>query len=197
MKIKDVAELKTGAVVSRLSAQSSGAYPYRIISLRDIDDEAGTLDSRACLTIYVEKVPSDDFLTRKEDILLRLSAPYTAVMIDKDSEIGLLIPSHFAIIRAEKVQASFLYAMLDGEDVRKQLLMAASVSTTLGTISVRSISECMIPELSLRTQELIGKYHLETKREFQLLRMLSEEKRRLGRIRYTQITEKIKTGELL
>ena len=197
MRIQDVATLKTGAVLSRLPKIETDGYFYRVLSLRNIDDDVGAIEARSCTPMrFTEKI-TDEFLTQKGDILLRLSAPYTVVFIEDDSDIGLLIPSHFAIIHAVGVDAKYLYAMLDSDEIRKQLFIEGSASTTLATISIKSISECKIPRISLQKQELIGKYHLEAKKELKLLRRLWAEKRKLNRIQYAKLIKKIDEGELV
>lgn len=197
MRIQDIATLKTGAVLSRLHKAETGGNLYRVLSLRNIDDDVGAIEARSCTPMrFTEKI-TDEFLTQKGDILLRLSAPYTVVFIEDDSDIGLLIPSHFAIIHAVGVDAKYLYAMLDSDEIRKQLFIEGSASTTLATISVKSISECKIPQISLQKQELIGQYHLEAKKELRLLLRLLAEKRKLNRIQYTKLIRKIDEGELV
>lgn len=197
MRIQDVAALKTGAVLSRLQKTETNGQLYRAISLRNIDDDIGAIESQACVSMrFAEKI-SDEFLTREGDILLRLSAPYTAVYISEAADVGLLVPSHFAIVRADDVDAKYLYAMLDSDAVRRQLFIEGSSSTTLATISVKSIAECEIPRISRQKQERIGQYHLEAKKELRLLRRLWEEKRKLNRIRYKNLIGKIDKGELV
>ena len=197
MRIQDVATLKTGAVLSRLPKIETGGYLYCVLSLRNIDDDTGMIESQSCAPMrFVEKI-SDEFLTQKGDVILRLSAPYTAVYISDDSDVGLLIPSHFAIIHAVGVDPKYLYAMLDSDEIRKQLFIEGSMSTTLATISVKSISECKIPRISIQKQELIGQYHLEAKKELRLLLRLLAEKRKLNRIQYTKLIRKIDKGELV
>ena len=197
MRIQDIATLKTGAVLSRLHKAETGGNLYRVLSLRNIDDDVGAIEARSCTPMrFTEKI-TDEFLTQKGDILLRLSAPYTVVFIEDDSDIGLLIPSHFAIIHAVGVDAKCLYAMLDSDEIRKQLFIEGSASTTLATISVKSISECKIPRISIQKQELIGQYHMEAKKELRLLHRLWAEKRKLNRIQYTKLIRKIDEGELV
>ena len=197
MRIQDIATLKTGAVLSRLHKAETGGNLYRVLSLRNIDDDVGAIEARSCTPLrFTEKI-TDEFLTQKGDILLRLSAPYTVVFIEDDSDIGLLIPSHFAIIHAVGVDAKYLYAMLDSDEIRKQLFIEGSASTTLATISVKSISECKIPRISIQKQELIGQYHMEAKKELRLLHRLWAEKRKLNRIQYTKLIRKIDEGELV
>ena len=197
MRIQDIATLKTGAVLSRLHKAETGGNLYRVLSLRNIDDDVGAIEARSCIPMrFTEKI-TDEFLTQKGDILLRLSAPYTVIYVEDDSDIGLLIPSHFAIIHAVGVDAKYLYAMLDSDEIRKQLFIEGSVSTALATISIKSISECKIPRISVQKQELIGKYHLEAKKELRLLRRLWAEKRKLNRIQYAKLIRKIDGGELV
>ena len=183
--------------MSRLHKAEAGGNLYRVLSLRNIDDDVGAIEARSCTPMrFTEKI-TDEFLTQKGDILLRLSAPYTVVFIEDDSDVGLLIPSHFAIIHAVGVDAKYLYAMLDSDEIRKQLFIEGSVSTALATISIKSISECKIPRISVQKQELIGKYHLEAKKELRLLRRLWAEKRKLNRIQYAKLIRKIDGGELV
>ena len=197
MRIQEVATLKTGAVLSRLHKAEAGGNLYRVLSLRNIDDDVGAIEARSCTPMrFTEKI-TDEFLTQKGDILLRLSAPYTVVYVEDDSDVSLLIPSHFAIIHAVGVDAKYLYAMLDSDEIRKQLFIEGSVSTALATISIKSISECKIPRISMQKQELIGKYHLEAKKELRLLRRLWAEKRKLNRIQYAKLIRKIDGGELV
>ena len=197
MRIQDIATLKTGAVLSRLHKAETGGNLYRVLSLRNIDDDVGTIEARSCTPMRFTEEITDEFLTQKGDILLRLSAPYTVIYVEDDSDIGLLIPSHFAIIHAVGVDAKYLYAMLDSDEIRKQLFIEGSVSTALATISIKSISECKIPRISVQKQELIGKYHLEAKKELRLLRRLWAEKRKLNRIQYAKLIRKIDGGELV
>lgn len=197
MRIQDVATLKTGVVLSRLKEEETSGYLYPVLSLRNIDNDIGDIETRSCMPMrFAEKI-SDEFLTQRGDILLRLSAPYTVVYIEKDSDVGLLIPSHFAIIHAVGVDARYLYAMLDSDEIRKQLFIKGSVSTIMATISIKSISECKLPRISVQKQELIGKYHLEAKKELRLLRKLWAEKRKLNRIQYAKLNRKIDEGELV
>ena len=48
MRIQDVATLKTGAVLSRLPKIETGGYLYRVLSLRNIDDDTGIIESQSC-----------------------------------------------------------------------------------------------------------------------------------------------------
>lgn len=197
MQIQDVALIKTGAVLSRLSAVEFGGEAYRTLSLKNIDDELGLILKDTCKIMRFEENVSDEFFTRVGDILVRLSSPYTAVYIDSLDYSGLLVPSHFAIIRADKITPGYLYAMLDSQEIRKQLLISRSGSTTLGTISVKSIAECVIPELPVNEQKLVAQYHMAAKKELRLYSALLAEKQKLARIRYVKLTKRIEEGELL
>lgn len=183
--------------MSRLQKTEVGGQMYRVLSLRNVDDDLGVINSQDCGMMRFEENISDDLLSKRGDILVRLSAPYTAIYISDEADIGLLVPSHFAVIHAADIDAKYLYAMIDSNEVRRQLYIEGSGSTTLGTISIKSISECEIPQISLQKQELIGKYHLEAKKELRLLRRLWAEKRKLNRIQYAKLVRKIDKGELV
>jgi hypothetical protein len=102
MTIGEIAVVRTGLVTVREKKKisSSQTCEYRVLNLKCIADE-GYINKKH---IEIDEYPvglKDDYLTSMGDILVRLSAPYTAVLIDQQDLCGIVVPSHFAIIRVD------------------------------------------------------------------------------------------------
>ncbi|MDR2682193.1 MAG: hypothetical protein LBB29_04075 [Holosporaceae bacterium] len=120
----------------------------------------------------------DEYFTRDNDILLRLSAPYTVALIT-ECFIGLLISSHFAIIRAEskQVDSRFLYWWLLQN--RQKFHKMASGGTMMGTISSGYIRKMLFTPPPIELQRKIGILFQLANREQRLLLRFAEVKKRL------------------
>jgi restriction endonuclease S subunit len=120
----------------------------------------------------------EEYFTHDNDILMRLSAPYTAVLIT-ECFTGLLVSSHFAIIRAESkhVDSRFLYWWLLQN--RQKFYKMASGGTMMGTISSGYIRKMVFTPPPIELQEKIGTLFQLANREQRLLLRFAEVKKRL------------------
>ena len=94
---------------------------YRLLNLKAINNKG-----------FIEDFLLDDFetieeikpvyITQLRDIVVRLTFPFTAVLID-EMHTGLIIPSHFVVIRTDtkKIIPEYLFWLLNTEKVRQQL----------------------------------------------------------------------------
>ena len=181
MLLCDVAVLRTGAVLSRLqvSENSDACFRYDVLNLRNID-ETGRIHRSDCIQVCLREQVQPDTITEPDDILVRLSYPYTVIYIDSECDCGLLVPSHFGIVRTKgDILPKYLYAILDSSVARKDFALNASGSTILGTISIKNIGTIQVPLASVERQQLIGCYHNYAKKEIRLLEDLTNEKARL------------------
>ena len=102
MTIENVATVRTGYVTTRKKKASDGRlYKYGLLNLKCIMPD-GYID-----TSFLEPFEStyelkEDYLTQPNDILIRLSYPYTVVLSIKRELYGLVIPSHFAVVSAKQ-----------------------------------------------------------------------------------------------
>lgn len=103
----------------------------------------------------------DKKLTHEGDIVVKLSVPYNAVIIDKEHE-GMLVSSFCSIIRdVESIDKRYLAAFLNSDVAQKQL--ANSVSGTLMSIlSNGKLAELSIPVPAPEKQKEIGEYFEKT-----------------------------------
>lgn len=197
IKLNRIASVRTGLVTARKQAKgfdSDKSHSYRMLSLRCIK-EPGIID-----TGYAEPYTSKDnlkpdVLTKNGDILVRLSAPYTAALIDKETE-NFVVPSHFAIIRVdeEKVDSAYVLWILRQPSTLKQIYQNASGTTAFGTISSNFFGELPINNLPIEKQRIIGELLKLSEKEQILLSNLMKAKSDLNKIALQQAYKNFNRG---
>ena len=197
MTINDIAVVRTGLVTARKKkdAASLGTYKYQLLNLRCIANE-GYIDKDYIEPYELSEELKDDYLTRMGDILIRLSAPYTAVLINKPELCGIVVPSHFAIIRVDERYAlpGYVFWVLRREKNKITMMQNSSGSTAFGTISSGLISSLPITLLPLHEQQIIGELLCLSEREQELLQKLSEEKKTYNTLLLNKIYDNMKRG---
>ena len=175
MKLQDLASVRSGLVLSRKQAKEPSEYRYPLINLRCIQQE-GTIQLKEA-DIYEAKEPlKEEYLSQSGDIIVRLTAPYTAVLIDETTS-GMVVSSNFVVIRAEdkSLLPEYLFWLLNTEKIKRKIYENAT-SNMLGAVKARFLADFELVLLSEEDQCKISQFNLLAKRERQLLRMLAEEK---------------------
>ena len=166
MKLQDLASVRSGLVLSRKQAKEPSEYRYPLINLRCIQQE-GTIQLKEA-DIYEAKEPlKEEYLSQSGDIIVRLTAPYTAVLIDETTS-GMVVSSNFVVIRVEDKS-------LLPEKIKRKIYENAT-SNMLGAVNARFLADFELALLSVEDQRKISQFNLLAKKERQLLRMLAEEK---------------------
>ena len=175
MKLQDLASVRSGLVLSRKQAKEASEYRYPLINLRCIQQE-GTIQLKEA-DIYEAKEPlKEEYLSQSGDIIVRLTAPYTAVLIDETTS-GMVVSSNFVVIRVEdkSLLPEYLFWLLNTEKIKRKIYENAT-SNMLGAVNARFLADFELVLLSVEDQRKISQFNLLAKRERQLLRMLAEEK---------------------
>ena len=83
MNLGEIADIRSGLVLSRKQARADSpqAIRYHQLSLRAVKAE-GEIDPAELEPYFAKEPLSMDYLTQPNDIVVRLTAPYTAVLID-------------------------------------------------------------------------------------------------------------------
>ena len=99
----------------------------------------------------------DRYITKENDILIRLSNPYTAIQVKAEQE-GYVIPSLFAIVRPNQneIDSGYLSFILNN-DMIKQSYFKNAMGTTIPVIRMQTIRETQIPLVSTSEQHKISK----------------------------------------
>lgn len=154
IKIGKIAETSLGMVVQRFTpnkrhyGDSKGAVigkEYYQTTLKSLDDNK--IDPNLFETIEVEKDINNRYLLKKGDIIMKISPPFSAAVIDFNCE-NLIGSSHFAIIRVnEEFDSEYLSFILNGKHVRRQLMRLIEG----GSLSIIKIS--YLNEVKIRTRD--------------------------------------------
>ena len=197
MRIGELTTVRTGLVSSRKSTIHSEKPKriYRLLNLKCVSME-GHLNIDEAEPYEATENLKDDYLTHLGDVLVRLSAPYTAVLIDRPDLYQLLIPSHFAILRAnqKKILPEYLFWFLQREQTKNDLLKSGSGSTSFGTISAGAISSLPIPLLPINDQKQLANLWMLTQKEQELLHRLAEEKKKYNVLLLNKTYQTMKRG---
>lgn len=199
MTIGEIAVIRTGLVTVREKKKisSSQGCEYQVLNLKCIAD-GGYINKAYIETGEYPSGLKNDYLTQMGDILVRLSAPYTAVLIDQPDLCGIVVPSHFAIIRVDKRYAvpEYIFWSLRRDKNRITMMQNSSGSTAFGTISSGLIASLPITLLTLHEQQIIGDLLRLSEREQELLNKLAEEKKTYSTLLLNQIYDNMKRGNI-
>lgn len=179
IKLNDIAEIKTGLVLSRKKAEAHtpSEYSYKIVSLKSFAENAIYDNSFADEFISNEQI-NDDYKVSLGDVLLRLREPNFAVYIDKDYD-DLIYSSLMVRIRvkSDKFDPHFVAHYLNSSAVKRTLAPDVS-GTTIAMIGVASLNNIKITLVNLQTQNKIVKYLNLVHQESEILQNLAAQKQR-------------------
>lgn len=183
MKLQDCAEVKTGLVLARKLSKSAvsdkkeggGTTSYSHLTLKSLSGK-GVIEREYLGELRTITELEQRYFTQEGDIVMRMSAPYTAIRIS-EINVGLVITSNFVRIRpnSQDVLSDFLCWVLNSEETKKKIKIVTS-SIMLGSVSPQVLSNIEITLLPLDTQKKIGTLHHLFQREQQLLSLLKEKK---------------------
>jgi restriction endonuclease S subunit len=179
MELGKCVNIRTGLVLSRKKVNfGASLHVYSALSLKALSADNNDIN-RNLLEPYSTFAPlKNEYFTHNDDILVRLSAPYTIALIT-ESLTGLLVSSHFAIIRTEnkEIDSRFLYRWLLKN--RHFFTKMASGGTMMGTISCGYIRKMRFSPPPIELQQKIGNLLQLANREQRLLLRFAEAKKRL------------------
>ena len=156
-KISEIADIQSGLVLSRKAAKENmNVYPYQRLTLRSVTEDC-LLDISSFETYEACEPIDEQFLTKENDIIVRLFAPVCATLITKDYE-GLVVPSQLAIIRLKDscpYLPGYLSVYLTNERSLENLIEGAGMAAQK-IIKVGNVAELEIPCLPMEKQKMIS-----------------------------------------
>lgn len=177
MRLDEAAVINTGLVTARKQARgvSDGIIQYKLLNLKAISSKGFIEDSFLDDFETLEEI-KPIYITRMGDIVVRLTFPFTAVLID-GMHTGMIVPSHFVVIRTntKKIIPEYLFWLLNTEKVRQQLQQNIS-STMIGTVKPMTYAALNIQQITLEEQRKIADIYLLSKKELMLLDQLMRQK---------------------
>lgn len=177
MRLDEAAVINTGLVTARKQARgvSDSIIQYKLLNLKAINSKGFIEDSLLDDFETLEEI-KPIYITRMGDIVVRLTFPFTAVLID-EMHTGMIVPSHFVVIRTnvKKIIPEYLFWLLNTEKVRQQLQQNIS-STMIGTVKPMAYAALNIQQITLEEQRKIADIYLLSKKNLMLLNQLITQK---------------------
>ena len=194
MKLGNIAAVRSGLVLSRKQAREAPGIKYPLLNLRSINP-GGYVDTDQLDVFDASEYLSLDYLSQVGDVIVRLSAPYTAVLID-EATAGMVLSSNFVIIRVDhrELLSEYLFWLLNTPKVKRSIYENTS-SNMLGAIKAKYFSDFDIPALSLPKQQRIADMNALALKETMLLRRLAEEKERYYDLLIDHTHKELKRGK--
>lgn len=191
-KLGALATFNSGLVLSRKISKEKTAYKYNVLTLKSISSDS-YIDHKLTETVFMTEHLKSEYVTHRGDIIIRLSVPYTAALIDTNTE-GLVIPSNFIVVRSSKeINTNYLYCLLNTDEIKSDILKNTS-GGILGVIKSSYYTELAIQLPNLKTQQQIGNLYLLSKRESQLLKKLTSQKTLYYKSVIKQIQDNLRKG---
>ncbi len=162
MRLSELATISTGLVTARKQDRMPGkdSLKYKMLNLKAVNDE-GYIEDTLLEDFWAKERLKSGYLTQAGDIVVRLTTPFTAVLIDKE-HTGFIIPSHFVVIRTDSRQIlpEYLNWFLNEDRVRQEMHQNLS-STMIGTVKpkvyapLQNIFQCHIFHFSVPFPRLL------------------------------------------
>ena len=191
MKLKEIAEIKTGIVLSRKKSivVRDSDIEYRLLSIRHLAESGKVIAD--CKVFKSAEELNINSITKEGDIVIKMTEPYSAVFINQELS-EMLVSSNMAIIRlsSKKYMAEFLTELINHQ--KNKIFYQLSAGTSLRSINTDHLKELAIPECNLAIQSIIVGYNKLHDNEMVLfMRMVSEKENILK-----TIMNKILIGEI-
>ena len=175
MKLGDIAEVRSGLVLSRKKSTDGSGVSYRALNFRAMGADGCINEEELDSFLSAEALPPE-YVSHIGDVIVRLTAPYTAVLIDRSTE-GMVISSNFVIIReyGKDFLPEYLFWLLNTPKVKYDIYENAT-SNMLGAVKARYFTEFQIQAVPMDRQQRIAEMNLLARREVSLLNRLAKEK---------------------
>ncbi|MCL2177181.1 MAG: restriction endonuclease subunit S [Firmicutes bacterium] len=189
MLLKELADIQTGLVLSRARAIKSNKR-QQVFTLSSVTQN-GIIKEEFNEMEVMEQV-NEKYLSREGDLIIRLSLPSFAALIDKENE-NILIPSQFAIIRIRNdvIVPGYLNIYLNSNEINTVIGKKAE-GTVIKVLSVKQLGEFEIPIPPLIHQQKIVKLFNLIKRHSGLMGQLDEKEKKKNKY----YIEKLLKGEI-
>ena len=177
MKLGNIATVRSGLVLSRKQARESSDIRYPLLNLRSINP-GGYIEADQLDVFDAVEYLLPEYLSQIGDVIVRLTAPYTAILVDKVTA-GMVISSNFVIIRADRRELlpEYLFWLINTPKIKRSIYENTS-SNMLGAIKAKYFSDFEVPSLPIAKQQQIAVMNELALKETKLLRQLADEKER-------------------
>lgn len=181
VSLSELASIRSGLVLSRKRSQEERGEMYALLTLRSMKKD-GELDMSAIDRYVSVGVLPNTYQTSVGDVIVRLTWPYSAVLID-EQKAGMLVSSHFVIIRPdrERLNSGYLHWILNRPAMRRRIYENTSANM-LNAVRPQFFSELKISLPPMVEQRKIAKLQTLHQREQFLMNLLMKERSQLAQL---------------
>lgn len=158
-KLDELCTIKTGSPVSRAKNIPEGVEARESKVLLPRAMQGGNIvDSELAIELVGEV--KEEYFTRRDDVVIKLSTPFDCVYVDEDHE-GIMVTSFGMILRKRDdapIDMQYLSMFLNAPQTNA-LLAAVSTgqTTTMAMLKRKAVADLEIPLLPVEKQELLAK----------------------------------------
>ena len=189
IKLSELFDVQIGLVVSRkavdFTEQSNNINysKYKVLSLKSFLED-NTISTDFFNEIYTENIMDEKYLTKENDIIVRLINPLKSFVVTKDLE-NIVVPSQFVKLRnnkssnilSEPVINEYVSIFLNTFSNTKKMQQYKKEDTWLvNSIKQSTISDIDIPVINLEKQKEIVEFYKLLNKEIKLYKSLIEKK---------------------
>lgn len=186
MDLNTIALVRTGLVLSRKEAKTyDNSYEYQQLNLKAVAND-GTININEAIPYYASEELTPNYLTQVGDIIVKTSEPYTAAYIT-EKYTGLVIPSHFVVVRVDTKKAlpQYIAWYLNKDRIKKAFRMSCTGMLKQIKPTIIGETEIKLPPLK-RQQQVVDLYDI-SQQEIHLL----EKQLRLKEAYYKALINKV------
>ena len=193
MKLGNIATVRSGLVLSRKQAREPSDIRYPLLNLRSINP-GGYIEADQLDVFVAAEYLLPEYLSQIGDVIVRLTAPYTAILVDKVTA-GMVISSNFVIIRADRRELlpEYLFWLINTPKIKRSIYENTS-SNMLGAIKAKYFSDFEVPSLPIAKQQQIAVMNELALKETKLLRQLADEKERYYSLLIDRVYKEMERG---
>lgn len=163
-----------GQITSRVEAKTDSEKISTIKVLIPKALSNGVINQEELGVLNLKQTIDPLKITRKGTIVMKLSTPYDACLIEEKDE-GLLVPSFCTVLDniPEYLRADYMVAYLNSSACSLQIkrLVAGQIMTIMSTGQLKKVE---IPILDLNTQKEIGEKYMENKHNLMLMTKITK-----------------------
>lgn len=174
MKLENIASLSVGQILTRVATDENSEIQYKVLQPKAIGN--GVIKDDFLNDVgFVKEVEREKF-TKEGDVVIKLSTPYEAVVID-ENHVDLVIPSFCAVIRTEEgINPYYICALVNSSYIKDQI-KARIAGTVRPMVKISDLRTVEIPEISKEKMNSLGEeYKLSLKKLDLLSQIINAEK---------------------
>jgi len=174
MKLKDIANISIGLVVSR-KEDKNASHEYNILDLRCVSKE-GTVEKEK-VKKFRSSANLSKYLIEKGDLIVRLTPPFDIIRIS-DIEDNFILSQYFCKIeiKNDSILPSYLAWYMNSAYGNKFFKMIG-YGTTIRRLPLGKLKEMKILNISIEEQEKIAKLNNLVIEEYKEIELFKEKRK--------------------